>query len=47
LHADGRIYKTAEQNKVKDFAGQKMIVNGSIAGNTLKVETIQAAEAAP
>ena len=47
VNAEGTIYKTSEQNKVKDFAGRKVIVNGSIAGDTIKVENIKAAEIAP
>jgi hypothetical protein len=39
--ADGTIYKIADQDKVKDHAGHKVTVTGSLDGDTLKVDSVK------
>jgi hypothetical protein len=35
-----KVYKIADADKVKDFYGQKVQINGKLEGDTMQVETI-------
>jgi hypothetical protein len=37
---DGKIYAVANQDKVKDYAGKKVVVTGKVADDTVTVDTI-------
>src|SRR5437016_1333902 len=37
MTSEGKIYKIADQDKVKDHAGHKVTINGTVDGDTLKV----------
>ena len=39
---DGKVYKIAEQDKVKAEAGKKVTISGTVDGDTIKVESIKA-----
>jgi hypothetical protein len=39
--AEGKIYKIAEQDKVKDHAGHKVTLTGTLDGDTIKVESVK------
>lgn len=41
--ATQKFYKIANQDKVKSHAGEKVVVTGNVADDTLTVETIKAA----
>jgi len=41
---DGTVYTVANQEKVKDSAGKKVTVTGTINGNTITVEKLVAAK---
>lgn len=45
LVSDGKVYKVASDSvdKVKEFAGQDVKVNGSVDGDTVTVSSIEAA----
>lgn len=45
LVVDGKVVKIANQDKVKEFAGEKVTVTGKLAGDSLTVDTIKKAEA--
>lgn len=38
---DGKIYKITDQDKVKEAAGKKVTLSGSMAGDTIKVESVK------
>jgi len=38
---DGKIYKIAEQDKVKEHAGHKVTITGELDGDTIKVESVK------
>ncbi len=42
--ANGKVYELSDQDKAKDFAGQKVKVTGKLKGNTIEVASIQAAQ---
>ncbi len=39
---DGKIYKIADQDKVKAEAGKKVTITGTMDGDSIKVESIKA-----
>jgi hypothetical protein len=39
---DGKIYKIADQDKVKEDAGKKVTISGSLKEDTLSVDSIKA-----
>jgi hypothetical protein len=39
---DGKIYKIAEQDKVKEDAGKKVTISGTLNADTISVESIKA-----
>ncbi len=39
---DGKVYKIADQDKVKPEAGKKVTISGTVDGDTIKVESIKA-----
>jgi hypothetical protein len=39
---DGTIYKITEQDKVKDSAGQKVTITGTMKGDSISVDSIKA-----
>lgn len=39
---DGKVYKIADQDKVKAEAGKKVTISGTMEGNTIKVDSIKA-----
>src|SRR5262249_46323054 len=41
LTEDGKIYKIADQDKVKEHAGHKVTITGSLDGDTLKVDSVK------
>ena len=41
LTEDGKIYKIADQDKVKEHAGHKVTITGDLDGDTLKVESVK------
>jgi hypothetical protein len=44
--ADQKFYKVANQDAVKAHAGERVVVTGSVSGDTLTVDSIKAAPAA-
>jgi hypothetical protein len=38
---EGTVYKIADQDKVKDHAGHKVTITGSLDGDTLKVDSVK------
>ncbi len=38
---DGKIYQVADQDKVKEHAGQKVTISGSMDGDTIKVDSVK------
>ncbi len=42
--ANGKVYELSDQDKAKDFAGQKVKVEGTLKSNTIEVASIQAAQ---
>ncbi len=38
---DGKVYKLDDQAKVVDHAGQKVTVNGTLEGDTIKVDSVK------
>jgi hypothetical protein len=45
LVVDGKVVKITNQDKVKEFAGEKVTVTGKLDGGSLTVDTIKKAEA--
>ena len=41
LTEEGKIYKIADQDKVKEHAGHKVTITGDLDGDTLKVESVK------
>ena len=41
LMADAKVYKLDDQSKVVDHAGQKVVVSGTLDGETIKVDAIK------
>jgi len=41
VDADGKIYKISDQDKVKDHAGHKVTISGSLNGDTLSVDSVK------
>src|SRR5262249_47399303 len=41
LTADAKVYKLDDQAKVAEHAGHKVKITGALAGETIKIETIQ------
>jgi hypothetical protein len=41
MDADGKVYKIADQDKVKDHAGHKVTISGTLDGDTLKVDSVK------
>jgi Protein of unknown function (DUF5818) len=39
---DGKVYKIADQDKVKEDAGKKVTITGKIDGDTITVDSIKA-----
>ncbi len=39
---DGKVYSIAEQDKVKDVAGKKVMITGTMKGDTISVDTVHA-----
>jgi hypothetical protein len=39
--ADGKIYKIADQDKVKESAGKKVTITGTLNQDTIKVESVK------
>jgi predicted transcriptional regulator len=39
---DGKVYAIAEQDKVKDLAGKKVTVTGTMKNDTISVESVNA-----
>jgi len=39
---DGKVYSIADQDKVKDSAGKKVTITGTMKGDTISVESIKA-----
>jgi hypothetical protein len=46
LISDGKVYKISadSQDKVKELAGQKVTVNGKVTGDTIAIESAEAAK---
>jgi uncharacterized protein DUF5818 len=42
--AGQKVYQLSDQSKPKDFAGQKVKVTGSLKGDTITVDSIEAAK---
>lgn len=42
--AHGKIYNLSDQEKPRAFAGQKVVVSGTLSGNMIKVVSIAAAK---
>jgi len=40
---DGTVLAVANQDKVKDMAGKKVMVSGKISGDSITVDTIKSA----
>jgi Protein of unknown function (DUF5818) len=38
---DGKVYKIAEQDKVKDAAGKKVTISGTLKADTISVDSIK------
>jgi Protein of unknown function (DUF5818) len=38
---DGKVYSIAEQDKVKDSAGKKVTITGTMKGDTISVESVK------
>jgi hypothetical protein len=38
---EGQIYKIADQDKVKEHAGQKVTITGKMEGDTIKVDSVK------
>jgi hypothetical protein len=38
---DGTVYKIANQDKIVDYAGQKVTVTGSVKGDTITVDSVK------
>src|SRR5690242_2595331 len=45
LVVDGKVVKIANQDKVKDLAGEKVTVTGKLDGDTLTVDSVKKAAA--
>ena len=45
LVVDGKVVKIGNQDKVKEFAGEKVTVTGKLTGDTLTVDTVKKAAA--
>jgi hypothetical protein len=43
-HAAGKVYKLSDQQKPKQFAGEKVRVTGTLRGDTILVTSISAAK---
>jgi hypothetical protein len=41
LTDDGKIYKIADQDKVKEHAGHKVTITGKMENDTIKVESVK------
>jgi Protein of unknown function (DUF5818) len=39
---DGKVYKITDQDKVKDLAGKKVTITGSMSGDSIKVDSVKA-----
>ena len=39
---DGKVYKIAEQDKVKESAGKKVTLTGTMKGDTISVDSVKA-----
>ena len=42
LVSDGKVYKIADASKVQDHLGQKVVVTGSMNGDTVTVDSVRA-----
>jgi hypothetical protein len=42
LVSDGKVYKIADASKVESHLGQKVVVTGSMDGDTVTVESVRA-----
>lgn len=42
--ANDKLYNLSDQDKPRDFAGQKVTVTGTLSGNTIKVVSMAAAK---
>lgn len=42
--AEGKVYQLADASTVTEYVGQKVAVTGSMDGETIKVESVKAAE---
>jgi|ERR1051326_2459097 len=38
---DGKVYKLDDQDKVKELAGKKVTISGSMAADSIKVESVK------
>jgi len=38
---DGSVHKIADQDKVKDFAGKKVTITGSMSADAIKVDSVK------
>jgi len=38
---DGKVYKIADQDKVKDHAGHKVTISGKLSGDTISVDSVK------
>ena len=41
VDADGKIYKIADQDKVKEHAGHKVTITGKMDGDAIKVDSVK------
>ena len=39
--ADGKVYKVDDQTKVADHVGHKVTINGTVDGDTIKVDSVK------
>lgn len=39
--ADGKVYKVDDQTKVADHIGHKVTINGTVDGDTIKVDSVK------
>ncbi|HEV2448646.1 MAG TPA: DUF5818 domain-containing protein [Candidatus Sulfopaludibacter sp.] len=39
---DGKVYAIADQDKVKDVAGKKVTINGTMKGDSISVDSVKA-----
>ncbi|HEY1263025.1 MAG TPA: DUF5818 domain-containing protein [Terriglobales bacterium] len=41
VNEEGKVYKIADQDKVKEHAGHKVTISGTMNGDTIKVDSVK------